>query len=38
MLTYIDDLMLLCDASKYGSNDEVSYNKENLLNPWFIVE
>ena len=25
-------------VSKYGSNDEVSYNKENLLNPWFIVE
>tara|TARA_B100000674_G_scaffold497767_1_gene532766 strand:+ start:5172 stop:5990 length:819 start_codon:yes stop_codon:yes gene_type:complete len=25
-------------VKKYGSNDEIIYNKDNLLNPWFIVE
>ncbi len=23
---------------KYGKNEPLEYNKENLLNPWFIVE
>tara|TARA_B100000900_G_scaffold245696_1_gene208934 strand:- start:23392 stop:24210 length:819 start_codon:yes stop_codon:yes gene_type:complete len=25
-------------VKKYGSSDEIIYNKDNLLNPWFIVE
>jgi len=27
-----------CDVKVYGSDDELKYNKEDLLNPWFIVE
>ena len=26
------------NVKKYGSSDEIIYNKDNLLNPWFIVE
>ena len=25
-------------VKKYNSNDELIYNKEDLLNPWFVVE
>ncbi len=27
-----------CKVYNYESNDELKYNKENLLNPWFVVE
>ncbi|HEY6975256.1 MAG TPA: 3'(2'),5'-bisphosphate nucleotidase CysQ [Chitinophagaceae bacterium] len=27
-----------CKVYNYQSNDELKYNKENLLNPWFVVE
>ncbi len=27
-----------CKVYNYETNDELKYNKENLLNPWFVVE
>jgi 3'(2'), 5'-bisphosphate nucleotidase len=27
-----------CKIYDYGTNKELEYNKENLLNPWFVVE
>ena len=26
-----------CSVVKYGENDEPGYNKEELLNSWFVV-
>ena len=26
------------EVLQYGTNDSVKYNKENLLNPWFLVK
>ena len=27
-----------CTITQYDTKDEISYNKENLLNPWFLVK
>jgi len=27
-----------CTITQYNTKDEISYNKENLLNPWFLVK
>jgi len=27
-----------CSVHNYATNEELQYNKENLLNPWFVVE
>jgi len=27
-----------CNVYNYETREELAYNKENLLNPWFVVE
>ena len=27
-----------CEVKQYGKDEELAYNKEDLLNPWFVVE